>query len=112
MTTYAPIKIVRGEDVTLSGTVTDAAGAVVNISAGSILFTVKNKLSDADSAKVFQKSGSGLTSGGLFTIAIASTDTISLSTDSRFYDAELTLAGAKSTISRGKLIISPEVTKA
>ena len=112
MTTYQPIKMTRGEDLVLTGAVTDANGTAVNIAAGTILFTVKNKLSDADASKVFQLSGTNLTAGGAFTITITAASTSTLSLDSRYYDCELTLSALKSTISRGKFILMPEVTKA
>lgn len=112
MTQYMPIKITRGEDAVFTGSAVDANGTAIDISTGSILFTVKDKLTDLDAAKVFQKSGSGLTSGGAFTIAISASDTSGLKLDSRYYDIELTLSGSKSTITRGKFILLPEVTRA
>lgn len=112
MTTNMPLHIVRGEDVTFTGTVTDQSGAVVDISAGSMVLTVKAALTDLDAAKLFQKSATGLTAQGAFTFAIADTDTISLTLDSKYYDVELTLAGSKATVAAGRFIIQPEVTKA
>ena len=112
MTQEQPLKVRRGEDFTLSGVVTDQAGATVNITSGTITMTVKNNLTDADSAKVFQKTGTGLGSAGQFTVTIEDADTISLDLRSRYYDIELTLSGLKSTVTFGKFILLPEVTKA
>lgn len=113
MTVYAPVKITRGEDVTLNGTVTDQDGAVVDISAGSLVFNVKDNKSAADAAIVLSVAGTSLTSGGLFNVVINDTDTKSLTVKSYVYDIEYTnSSGQKSTLSSGKFILFSEVTKA
>ena len=113
MTTEQPIKITRGEDVTLSGTVTDENGSVVDISGDSLLFTVKNSLTDSDDDKVFQVAGTNLAADGTFDVVIADTNTNSLDLRSRYYDLELvTSGGSRFTTCRGKFIMLGEVTKA
>lgn len=113
MTTEQPIRLGRGEDTTISGTVLDEDSAVVDISADAILFTVKNSLSDTDANKVFQVSGTNLTVNGTFDIVIADSDTNSLDTRTRWYDIELvTSGGSRYTVSRGRFILTGEVTKA
>ena len=113
MATEQPVKIRRGDDVTLSGIVTDEDAATVDISSDSMLFTVKNNLADLDAAKVFQVAATSLTAGGAFDIVITDVDTISLDLRTRWYDLELTTAaGAKASVSRGRFILTGEVTKA
>jgi hypothetical protein len=113
MTTEAPIKIRRGETMVINGgPVLDCDDAVVDISTGSILFTVKNSLADADAAKVFQLSGTSLAVGGTFVVTITSASTISLDLRTRWYDIELTLNGNKSTLTSGRFILMPDVTRA
>lgn len=109
MTTQQNIKIRRGEDVTLSGTVVDANGSAVDITGATITLTVKESL-DA-SSNVFQNSGSIVVAGsGTFTITIADTDTSSLDLTTRYYDVRILVGGNYSVLTTGLLVLLPEVT--
>jgi len=113
MTTEQPISITRGEDVTLSGTVTDQDGAAVDISGDSMVFTIKNSLTDADADAVKQINATNLGADGTFDVPIADTDTKNIDLRPRWYDLEITHStGTKATVSRGRFTLKPDVTKA
>jgi len=108
------VRIDRGDDQPIRVTVTDAAGAIVNVSAGTFKFTVKASLEDA--VFVLQKSspaGSGidlaLAASGVVDVLLVPSDTLSLA-GVYVWDLEMVLASKTRTLAKGIFVVEKEVT--
>jgi hypothetical protein len=103
-----------GDSIVFEVTVTDdATDLPLDISAAAIRWALSAKATDA--APLVEKSlGSGITvvsgAGGIFRVAVAPADTVDLA--GRYHhEAEVTIGGAPSTVSRGVIKIRPTVLK-
>ena len=105
------IPIFRGDDKDPVFSVTDANGATVDLTGGTITFRVRPYIGGASS---FVKTvGSGITISTdpnyQFTVTIDPGDTSGLDYGDYRWDAELTLSGAVTTVAWGKLIIFGDI---
>ena len=106
----------RGDDQTIRFTVTDVAGAVKDVSAGTFTFTVKASFDDAIGAALFQRTspaGNGidltLAATGIVDVNLVAANTTSLA--GRYvYDLQMVLAGNTRTLRTGAFIVRKEVT--
>lgn len=110
------IDIARGDDQTIRFTVTDSTGAVLNVSAGTFKFTVKDDIDDAIADALFQKqspagNGIDLTSAasGIVDVNVAAADTQALS-GPKFWDLEMVLAGKTRTLAGGVFRVRKDIT--
>lgn len=110
------VEIARGDDQTIRFTVTDSTGAVVNITAGSFAFTVKESIDDAIGSAMFQKtspagSGIDLTNGasGIADVSIVPADTSTLA-GAYVWDLQMTLSGLVRTLAGGVFFVRKDVT--
>lgn len=109
--------ITRGDDATLTVTVTDPAGAPFALDGKTLWFTAKRKYSDPDEAAVIaKKSGEGielLGDPGKAVVAINAADTANLPNreTTLVCDVQL-LDGTKvRTVARDTLTVEPDVTR-
>jgi hypothetical protein len=109
MANIANISFYKGEDVTLTVTMSPAT----NITGWTLAFTVKQKYGDAI-AVVSKSTSSGITItdavNGVFTVTIASADTNLLDQQGYVYDIQRTNAGNRTVLAIGNLTLLPEVT--
>jgi hypothetical protein len=113
------LRMHRGESAVWLVTVTDAAGAPVNITGAAMRFTAKLRASDADAAAVFAKAvGTGIVlttpASGIATVTLAATDTAALAAGRDHllqYDWKMTLSGITTTVAFGSLLVEAAMTR-
>lgn len=111
-------EIWRGDTELFTATITES-GAPVDITGCSLKFTAKRSLADSDADAVFQRAtgGSGIAitngPGGIAQIAIASSNTSSLTVPTLCYcDLQLVdTFGNVSTTATGTILIKVDVTR-
>jgi hypothetical protein len=102
---------VRGDTGRIDVALRDRTGASVSLVGATLFLTVKNALTDADSAAVIRKEVTAHddAAGGLSHFDLATTD--NATAGSRFYDIQLkTSAGEIGTISGGLWRVLSDVT--
>jgi hypothetical protein len=126
---YPPMSDVRinmylRDDRTLSLTVTDKAGAAVDLTGSKLWFTVKTKTSDADTESVIQKRNTAAGGGndeieildgpaGSAAIYMVPSDTDGVDPGIYVFDVQTTLSDGKTyTVLRGRISFREDVTKA
>ncbi len=111
-----PIKLIRGDSVSLGVTFTDSNGAAFNITGYSVFFTVKREcdISDAndDNALISKKVTSHSNpTAGITAIALTTTDT-DQSAGIYYWDLQLVSGGgAVSSTRRGEIEFTNDITK-
>lgn len=109
MATIANISFYKGEDVTLTVTMSPAT----NITGWTLAFTVRKSYGDA-SALMTKTSGAGITvtdaTNGVFKVAIASADSTGLEQRAYVFDIQRTDSGSRTVLTIGTLTLLPEVT--
>lgn len=105
------MKIIKRDDTTFELTFKDSDNAVVNITGGTVFFTVKKNLADADSDAVISKSITSFTDpeDGIAILQITANES-NIPTGIYFYDIQLKLSGKITSSERGKFIVSQDVT--
>jgi hypothetical protein len=82
----------------------------------ALIFTLKRKTTDEDSAAVIQKtSGAGITVvGNIASVELLPADTVSLSATGYSYDiqAQDVISGAVRTVTTGRIILTRDITRA
>jgi hypothetical protein len=88
-TSQADLCWTRGDSGRLDVTVKDASGAAYNLTGATLFLTVKNALTDADSAAVIRKevTSHDNATGGLSHFDLATTDNATAAT--RYYDVQV-----------------------
>lgn len=116
-TTLDPMQ--RGDSYIFEATVTDSAGAAVDLTGYSIWSTGKHALTDADGSAVYQvtKAGGGITvtgaSSNVARVTIPASATTSLTTNvTIFWDVQIKSGDNVYTVARGTLGIYLDVTQA
>lgn len=108
MATSANISFYKGEDITLTVTMSP----VTNITGWTLQFMVKKQYGDA-TAQITKTVGSGITitdaTNGVFTVAIARADTSGLDPGVYVFDIQRTNAGNQTVLTIGNLTLLPEV---
>ena len=71
------LEIIRGDTTTLTFTLTDSAGAALDITGGTIFFTAKSNITEADvDAEIsYDATVAGDGSGGIATVSLTASDT-------------------------------------
>ena len=105
--------LTKGDDKDYLLTFTDDSGTAVDITSGTVYFTCKKSLSDADSDAVFAKKVTNHSdpTNGKTTVSLSHADT-DVEVGRYFYDIQLTLANKVHTLMKGTLEITYEVTEA
>lgn len=115
MDTYtAKISLYRGDSKALTLTFTDEDDAVVNITGGTVVFTVKHSKDDADSAAIMQKTVTSHTNptGGVSKVSITGDDTKNITPGVYRYDIQLALTGGvKKTVAFGDFEVLADITR-
>lgn len=112
------LSMVRGDTLIFDVAVVDKAGAPVNITGKTLIFTVKARYSDADNAAIAQKKtpSSGITitngAGGLATVTLQPADTRNLTDQwqTLVWDLQLVDGTNVYTVASGTLQVTPDVT--
>jgi hypothetical protein len=110
MAIETPLTWFRGEDVTLTVTLTPPT----NITGWSLTFTIRDKLGGA--VKITKDNGGtgGLTLtdaiNGVFKVTIARADTLTLAVQSYVYDIRRTDSGNNAIVAFGSIQLRQEVT--
>lgn len=112
----------RGDSATIVLTVVDGAGAPLDLTGKTLIFTAKRAVVDPDPGVFQKRTGAGIAirspqSGatkGVADVAILPADTAGLPAyrTTLIYDAELVDGGAVSTLETGTLTVAPDVTLA
>lgn len=101
----------QGDDHQIDFTVTDSAGAAVNIASASAIQWVL-AASDTSAALVSKSlvSGIGITNGpaGQFRVTLVPADTTALA-GNYYHEARVTISGVTSTVAVGEFVIHPTV---
>jgi hypothetical protein len=118
------IEIIRGDTKTIVFQVT-RSDVPVDLTGSLLYFTVKNAVTDADAALLFQKTvGAGIvisdqvTNTGECQITISPADTATIGLASQFpvacvYDLQLREPSTRvTTVMRGAFVVHPDVTRA
>ena len=111
-TTAQDFTMYAGDTNTITVTVTDSAGAVVNITGATITWKLLEE--QGGTIALTKTVGSGIIitngAGGIFTIALAATDTASLLAGAYYHEAELTDTSSNvSTILIGTLTLKESI---
>lgn len=114
------ITLTRGDSRTLSITVLDSDGSAADLTGASIWWTAKRDINDADADAIISKTvGSGITvtnaAGGLATVTIAPDDWTDAEDSDKHYVWDLQVksdTGTVTTVASGRIIITPDVTRA
>jgi hypothetical protein len=112
------LTVKRGDTITLAIAAKKADGTAQSLVGKTLIFTAKDRLSDADPG-VFQKAiGSGIVvdnaAGGLATVTIAPADTSGFTGPrTLLWDIQMTdqATSDKKTLDEGKLYVRPDVTR-
>src|SRR5579862_9901579 len=109
MATIANISFYKGEDVTLTVTMSPTT----NIAGWTLQFTVRTSYGDPN-ALLTKTTGSGITitnaGSGIFTITIASADSSGLAQRAYVFDIQRIDSGNRTVLTIGNLTLLPEVT--
>lgn len=118
MATGGAIILTRGDDYSQTLTLTADDGGPYDLTACTLWFTMKARISDADDDAVVQhQSGDGnLTitdaAGGEASHVIPASETDGLALDLYVYDYQIIAAdGTVATVERGKLLVRADVTR-
>lgn len=110
------VVIARGDDQTIRFTVRDFSGALVNCSAGTFKFTVKESIDDDIADALFQlqspaANGIDLTSAasGIVDVNIRAADTASLA-GMKWWDLQMTLSSNVRTLAGGVFRVAKNVS--
>jgi len=108
------LSIIRGDTTVFTLTLTDQAGAAVNLTSTTVFFTVKESLADADDDALIAKSTDSHSnpSGGVTAITLTSTDT-AITPGAYIYDIQVknTTDGAIQSVASGIYEVLPDVTQ-
>lgn len=110
----AKISVYRGDSKALTLTFTDNDEAVVNITGGTVVLTVKHSKDDADSAALMQKTVTSHQNptGGISKVSITGDDTKNLAPAVYQYDIQLSLSGGvKKTVAFGEFEVLADITR-
>ena len=105
--------IIRGDDADLNLTVTNSAGAVVDITGFTIFFTAKESTFDADADAKISKTVTSHTSPtlGITTVSLSATDT-TVTPRNYYYDFQIKDTNGKvASCHSGMLTIVGDVTR-
>lgn len=108
-----------GDESAWAVTVTDTAGAPVDITGCTMRFSAKRSRRDVDASAVFSKTvGSGITlsdpQNGVATVALSDSDTSGLAPGRSHlltFDWRITLGGQTQTIAYGSLLVEPSMSR-
>lgn len=104
--------LVIGDTYVMTFTLTSASGVVVNLTGSTITFTAKYRYQDLDSQKIIQKTAALLDpTHGIFTVSIAKADVSSYNAVRGYYDIQMELSGAVTTVLFGEIEFVQDVTK-
>jgi len=108
MAALANLSFYRGEDITLTVTMTP----VTDITGWTLQFTVRKQYGDT-TALLAKTVGAGVTitdaTNGVFTVALASAETTGLDLRAYVYDIQRTNAGNRTVLTIGSVTLLPEV---
>lgn len=109
--------MVRGDVKEWSFAVKDEASAAINVASATGLFTAKLRMSDPDASAIFQVSApTGITfdanASGTGTLHLypANTSAVPDVQTTLVFDFQVKIGGNPYTVSRGNLIVYPDVT--
>lgn len=96
-------RVTAGEDRTLSFTARDAAGAVLVITDGTLLFEL---LTQRGGVKIFEKAGS-IVSGasGTYTVTLTDSETENWASGNRWFRVFATVSGTKTKCNEGRVLV-------
>lgn len=109
------ISLYRGDSKSLTLNFTDSNGNVVDITGGTVTFTLKNSKDDLDADAVIQKSVTSHSNptGGISKIDILASETQGLSPNVYRYDIQILLPGGlKKTVAFGDFEVIGDITRA
>lgn len=111
------IEIYRGDNRTFKVTVTDGAGGAVDITGATIIFSVKEDISDTDyEIQKTSAQGSEITitdaGNGIYEVYLIPADTQNMDLGVYEYDSQLTTSASKVyTTVRGEFTVQGDVTR-
>lgn len=107
------ISVIRGDDVTLTMTFRDSDGNAIDITGGTVFFTVKKRLSQTDAQAAIQKEVTSHSdpTNGQTRVALSKTDT-DITPGVYKYDFQLRTAGGSiQSSSAGRFTVKRDVTQ-
>lgn len=109
----ADLTATKGDTWPITVTITDSAGAAVDITGGKLYFTVKTKYSDADSDAVITMTQTSHDSptNGISSFDVTSTSTINVNEGTYVFDLQLKdVTGQIFTVKRGTILVNSHAT--
>lgn len=106
-----PIEIIRGDDVSVRLTFTDADDAVISLVGATVFFTVKKKLDTVDADADISKTITSHTdaAGGITTADLTNDDT-DLEPGTYYYDIQIKKSGRIQSTRYGVFTVIEDVT--
>lgn len=106
------IEVIRGDDVTLTLTFTDNDGNAIDLTSGTVFFTVKKKASDTDENALIKKNISifSAPTTGIMNLSLTDEDT-DLASGVYYYDVQfIDSAGSVSSVQRDRFTVIKDIT--
>lgn len=108
------LSMYRGDDKSIVVTIVDNSGTAVNLTNGSVFFTINGSRPITDAGSVYQKIVVSHTnpSAGITTISIPSSSSTNFTPGAYWYDVQLKQStGSISTVVLGRFTIDADVTR-
>jgi hypothetical protein len=106
------MEVIRRDDAEFEITFTDKDGTAINLTGGTVFFTVKKKLTDTDADAVISKEVSSFNAPttGIMTLSLTDTET-NITPRAYYYDVQFKdSSGTISSSERGRFYVTQDVT--
>lgn len=105
------LEIIRGDDSTFQATFTNNDGVAIDLTEGTVFFTVKEDLDDPDSQAIISKeyTSSSAPTTGIMNIVLDNTDT-DVEVGRYYFDIQFKKSGNIFSTERGRFIVNQDIT--
>lgn len=111
----AKIEMIRGDTRTITATFTDSDGVVLDLTGGTVFFTVNASAEPTDdSAAVVSKDVTSFAAPttGVATITLAAADTTSVTPGTYWYDVQfVSVGGVVTSLAKQKFVLKGDITR-
>lgn len=107
------IKIIRGDDTTITVTFKDSDGVAIDITGATVFFTVKSDIKDVDGSALISKDITSHSDpvNGITEVVLTNADT-TIDTGTHLWDLQIKYTNGKiQSVNAGKIQVSKDVTQ-